>query len=137
VLVAEGHRVAVTGSAGEESLCNAVVDAVARPEVSSLAGRLDLGGLAGLVAGARLLVCGDTGVAHLATAYGTPSVLLFGPTAPDRWGPVIDTDRHTVIWHGDGSGDPHADQVDPALRAITVEEVVTAAVRLLAARVTV
>ncbi len=54
-------------------------------------GRLGLGGLAGRVASARLLVCGDTGVAHLATACGTPSVLLFGPTDPRagarRWIP--------------------------------------------------
>jgi predicted dinucleotide-binding enzyme len=38
--------------------------------------------LAALVAGAALVVCGDTGPGHLATAFGTPSVLLFGPTPP-------------------------------------------------------
>jgi len=133
VLVEEGNRVVVTGSAAEERLCNAIVDAVARPEVLSMAGLLDLSALSRVVAGARLVVCGDTGVAHLATAYGTPSVLLFGPTAPDRWGPAIDTDRHTVIWHGDGNGDPHAGVLDPALAAITVGEVATASARLLAA----
>jgi hypothetical protein len=128
-LVDEGHTVVLTGSAAEEGLCAAVADAV--PRVSSMAGLLDLGGLASLVAGARLLVCGDTGVAHLATAYGTPSVLLFGPTPPDRWGPAVDLDRHTVIWHGEGEGDPHAEQVDAALASITVEEVRVAATGLL------
>src|SRR5207237_79615 len=42
------------------------------------------------------LVCGDTGVAHLATALGTPSVLLFGPVPPSRWGPLADPELHTV-----------------------------------------
>ena len=35
--------------------------------------------MSAVVARARMVVCGDTGVAHLASAYGTPSVLLFGP----------------------------------------------------------
>ena len=40
------------------------------------------------------VVCGDTGVAHLATAFGTPSVVLFGPTPPRRVGPAAGRPRH-------------------------------------------
>ena len=90
--------------------------------VRSLAGTLDLPGLADVVGRARLLVCGDTGVAHLATALGTPSVLLFGPVSPARWGPAVDPHLHTVLWHGDGAGDPHGPEVDPALAAVTALE---------------
>ena len=43
--------------------------------------------LAALVAAARVVVSGDTGVAHLATAYRRPSVVLFGPVSPALWGP--------------------------------------------------
>lgn len=129
-LVAAGLRVLVTGSAAEAPRCAAVVDGVAGTR--SVAGTLGLPTLAALVAGCRLLVCGDTGVAHLATAVGAPSVLLFGPTSPAGWGPVLDVDRHVVLWHGDGSGDPHADGLDPALAAVTVAEVVAAAGSLLA-----
>jgi ADP-heptose:LPS heptosyltransferase len=95
-----------------------------------------LGALATRVATARLLVCGDTGVAHLATAYRTPSVLLFGPTAPRHWGPAVDPDLHIVLWHGDDGhlGDPHGAAVDPALEMITVAEVLAAAASLLADR---
>ncbi|MEE6282047.1 glycosyltransferase family 9 protein [Georgenia sp. MJ170] len=129
-LAAAGHRVVVTGSAGEQSLCAQVVAGVTGAR--SVAGELNLPELASLVAGARLLVCGDTGVAHLATAVATASVLLFGPTPPATWGPAIDLERHIVLWHGAGAGDPHGDEVDPALAAVTVDEVATAAEHLLA-----
>jgi ADP-heptose:LPS heptosyltransferase len=52
------------------------------------------------------VVCGDTGVAHHATALGIRSVLLFGPTSPHAWGPWDAADRHRVLWTG-RTGDPH------------------------------
>jgi ADP-heptose:LPS heptosyltransferase len=135
-LVARGLRVALTGTADERGLCERVARATAAPPgaVSVLAGTLDVPALARRVAGAGLLVCGDTGVAHVATAVGAPSVLLFGPTPPDLWGPAIDTDRHAVIWHGDDAapGDPHGSSTDPALARIEASEVVAAADDLLA-----
>ena len=111
------HRVVVTAGPSERDLAAAV-----GADVLST----DLVGLAALVAGAALVVCGDTGVAHLATAYGTPSVLLFGPTPPAEWGPR--QGPHTVLWHG-GRGDPHGTEPDPTLLAITVAEVTAAAGR--------
>ncbi|TRW44736.1 glycosyltransferase family 9 protein [Georgenia yuyongxinii] len=133
-LVETGHQVLLTGSAAEARICAAILAgasaASARitgtragaPGARSLAGTLDLPGLADVVGRASLLVCGDTGVAHLATALGTPSVLLFGPVSPAAWGPAVDPHLHTVLWHGDGTGDPHAATVDPALDAITSDE---------------
>ncbi|HEX7120350.1 MAG TPA: glycosyltransferase family 9 protein [Longimicrobiales bacterium] len=47
---------------------------------ATVAGQLDLLGSAAVLAGARALASGDTGVMHLATAVGTPVVALFGPT---------------------------------------------------------
>ncbi|WP_061294028.1 glycosyltransferase family 9 protein [Herbidospora cretacea] len=82
--------------------------------------------LADLVRDARLLICGDTGVAHLAAAFGTPSVVLFGPTPPALWGPP--PGPHQVIWHGT-TGDPHGAAPDPGLLKITVTEVLGAARR--------
>jgi ADP-heptose:LPS heptosyltransferase len=132
-LARDGRRVVVTGSPDEQQLCAQVADG--RPGVRDLSGQLSVAALADLVAGAPLFVSGDTGPAHLATAYGTPSVLLFGPTSPHRWGPAVDPDRHVVLWHSDrvapGGGDPHAAELDPALAAIDVAEVRSAARRLL------
>ncbi|MEV4259360.1 glycosyltransferase family 9 protein, partial [Spirillospora sp. NPDC049652] len=68
----------------------------------------------------------DTGVAHLATAYRTPSVLLFGPTPPALWGPPPDRPEHTVLWK-ELRGDPHGTRPDPGLLRITPGEVVAAA----------
>jgi heptosyltransferase-3 len=43
--------------------------------------------LAGLLAKASLYVGPDTSVTHLAAATGCPTVALYGPTDPRRWGP--------------------------------------------------
>ena len=52
-----------------------------------MAGRTDVVQLAALIARAGRVLCGDTGVAHLAPAFGIPSVVLFGPVPPSEWGP--------------------------------------------------
>jgi ADP-heptose:LPS heptosyltransferase len=117
----EGHLVVLTGSPAELSAMERVRVAAGLPP-DAVARGTDLADLAALVAHARLVLCGDTGMAHLASAYGTPSVVLFGPTPPHRWGPPEDG-PHDVLWHGTGVGDPHADVPDPALLEITVDEV--------------
>jgi ADP-heptose:LPS heptosyltransferase len=127
-LQAEGHDVAITGGPGERELAR---------EIGALGGvdvltDLDVTGLLDLVGHARLLISGDTGVAHLAAAYAIASVTLFGPVSPARWGPPP-LARHQVLWHGDDTGDPHGTDVDPALLQITPPEVVAAARRALAA----
>lgn len=131
-LRAEGHRVVLTGGQGEAALAEEVRRMAGLDTTDVLAGRTDVLELAALVASARLVVCGDTGMAHLASAFGTPSVVLFGPTPPARWGPPVDgRHRHHVLWHGEGVGDPWADRVDPALAAVSVQEVLASAHDLL------
>ncbi|WMY77349.1 glycosyltransferase family 9 protein [Citricoccus sp. I39-566] len=128
-LAAGGHRVLVTGSAAEAGLGEAVAGGVAGVEDHT--GVHDVEELSALVRDAGLVLSGDTGVAHLATGWAVPSVVLFGPVPPARWGPAIDADLHTVLWHGDPDagtwGDPHGDTLDPLLEKITVDEVLEAA----------
>lgn len=139
-LHADGHRVVVTAGPAERALAESVAAGPVSDGVRAAGGSAVGGGgpvaevvtpgleeLAALVAGAALVVCGDTGVAHLATAYGTPSVLLFGPTPPVEWGPRAGP--HTVLWRGTGRGDPHGTDPDPALLELTVGEVLDAARR--------
>jgi ADP-heptose:LPS heptosyltransferase len=97
-----------------------------------VAGRTSLADLVALVASARLVVSGDTGVSHLASAFARPSVTLFGPVPPAEWGPPHEP-RHQVLWAGRPGyrGDPHGLELDPALAAITPDQVSRAAVRAL------
>jgi ADP-heptose:LPS heptosyltransferase len=64
-------------------------------------------------------------VAHLATALGTPSLVLFGPTDPAEWGPPPERARHQVLWAG-RRGDPHGLRPDPGLLEIAPEDVLEA-----------
>jgi ADP-heptose:LPS heptosyltransferase len=125
--------VAVTGSAQERALAEEVRRRASLPAESVLAGRTSPLELAGLVVGARLVVCGDTGVAHLATACRRPSVVLFGPTPPRLWGPPAGG-PHVVLWKGDpddtSKGDPHGATPDLRLLQITVPEVIEAVTRV-------
>jgi len=52
-----------------------------------LDGCLTLGELGALLRAVQLLITVDTGPMHIAQAFATPTVALFGPTSPLRWGP--------------------------------------------------
>lgn len=132
-LAAAGHRVLVTGGPGERDDASAVAQRARLPERDVLAGRTSAGELAAVVAAASLVVAPDTGVAHLATAVGTPSVVLFGPTPPALWGPPPDRPRHRVLWAG-RTGDNDAPHADPGLLEISAEQVLEAALSALAPR---
>jgi ADP-heptose:LPS heptosyltransferase len=122
-----GRAVVVTGGPDEAPVCAQVAAAGAE----DLCGRLSLAQLLELVATSPLLLSGDTGAAHVATAARTPSVLLFGPTSPARWGPAVDQDRHRVLWRsraGDEPGDPHGVSPDPVLLRTTVRDVLAGTV---------
>lgn len=115
-----GLRIVLTGVASEASLTGRLASA-ARGGVLDLAGRTSLGGLAALVEGARLVVANDTGVAHVAAALRTPSVVIFTGSDPARWA-ALDASRHTAVGEGTTVPGAHgvrpdADEVIAAVRA--------------------
>jgi ADP-heptose:LPS heptosyltransferase len=128
-LAAAGEDVRITGGPAEVELARSVAARAGLGEEAVLAGRTTSTlELAALVAAARVVVSGDTGVAHLATAYRRPSVVLPGPVSPALWGPPPRR-RHVVVWHGEvhgGTGDPWGTELDPALARTTVTEVTAA-----------
>ncbi|HXF71210.1 MAG TPA: glycosyltransferase family 9 protein [Actinomycetota bacterium] len=90
-----GAQVVVIGTAPEAGVAARVAAAMRRP-ASTLAGRLSLPALLGLLARARLVVSNDSGPLHLAAALGTRTVGIYwcgnlinaGPLATARHRPV-------------------------------------------------
>ncbi|NKX50028.1 glycosyltransferase family 9 protein, partial [Arthrobacter deserti] len=128
-LARSGHRVVLTGSSAERPRAAAVAELAGLPEDSVVAGRQPLDRFAALIAGAALVVSADTGAAHLATAYRRPSVVIFGPAPVAEWGPpegphIVLTDESLRV------GDTFSALPDPALLAVTAEDVLAAASRL-------
>lgn len=85
-LARSGHAVVVTGDPSERALTAFV--AGSHPAVRDAGGTTTLDGLADELAAADVVVCGNSGPAHLAAAVGTPVVSLYAPTVPAvRWRP--------------------------------------------------
>ena len=94
-LAREG-RVVVLGSAADTPLGEAIVAAV--PGALDATGHLSLLASAELVGRCRVLVTNDSAPMHLASAMGTPTVAIFGPTVPDfGFGPLAP--RASVVGH--------------------------------------
>ncbi|MEO8077920.1 MAG: glycosyltransferase family 9 protein [Acidobacteriota bacterium] len=80
-----GLRSVILWGPGEEALARTVADA--SDGAARIAPPTAIVDLLALSRAASLMVSGDTGPLHLATAAGTPTVSLFGPTDPSRNGP--------------------------------------------------
>ncbi len=86
-LARKGGRLAVVGTASERGLVDRLVDGL-DGEAADLAGRLSLGGLAGLLEQATLLVGNDSGPRHLAAAVGTATVGVYWGVSLSSYGPL-------------------------------------------------
>jgi len=62
-----------------------------------MAGQTTFAQLAALLRCCQLALGSDSGPLHLASAVGTPTVHLFGPASPGKFGPWGDTGRHIVL----------------------------------------
>jgi ADP-heptose:LPS heptosyltransferase len=75
---------------GEEDLAKATAAAANGAAVASP--KTTLADVIALARGAAVMVSGDTGPTHMASAVGTPIVGLYGPTRPSRNGPLSPDD---------------------------------------------
>jgi ADP-heptose:LPS heptosyltransferase len=91
-----GLAVAINGTEEERRVLEPLL---ALPGVQSLLGS-SLQTLIPALANARCLVSVDTGTMHLATALGTPTVALFGPTIPELTGPYSKKTPFSVLKSG-------------------------------------
>ena len=120
----------VTWGPAERALADEIVassDGAAR-----LSPPTSVGELAAVMAGAALVVAGDTGPLHIAAAVGAPVVGLYGPTWPERNGPWDPADE--VISRADRCQCHHKRQCltgAPCIETIGLDEVLDAAERRL------
>lgn len=103
-------------------------------------GRFGLRGLSVLIDRAALVLSGDTGPMHIASAVNTPYVALFGPSPIERFAPLVGRGlpmAHRVPCgpchqlHCPNTGDNH----QLCMKLLTTDEVTAAALSWLAPRV--
>ena len=94
-LIVSGFHVVMTGAPSEAELVDAVRSRM-RQRAASLVGQTSLGGLAALLRLARLLICNDTGVSHVAAAVRAPSIVVACGSDVARWAPA-DRILHRVL----------------------------------------
>ncbi|HEY8917672.1 MAG TPA: glycosyltransferase family 9 protein [Chitinophaga sp.] len=92
-----GYQVVLTGTADEQPLVGAVADHMQNPSLNA-AGKTNLGAMGVLLKGAAMLLANCTGVAHMADALQTPSVIISMDGEAPRWA-ALDTELHrTFDW---------------------------------------
>ena len=96
--VATRLPVVIIGGKDDQAQADAIVAAVPPDRVVSAVGRLSLLASAELIGRARALVSNDSSPTHMASAMGTPTITIFGPTVPDfGFGPLAP--RSAVAGH--------------------------------------
>jgi heptosyltransferase-2/heptosyltransferase-3 len=124
----------LTGSDGERELCADIAGGLANAH--DLSGQTPLEVLIEVLRGADVVAGPDSGPLHLAVATGTPTVHLYGPSDPVRYGPWGPAERHWVVsagWTCPRCGDLSLsrDAGCGCMIAITVDQVVDAIQSLL------
>lgn len=95
-----GMTVVLTGSGKEIDLTSMVAEHMRTPAINAAAS-ISIGAMAALMSHARLLICNDTGVSHIAAGLRLPSVVIFSTADIRRWAP-LDPDLHRSLWDPEG-----------------------------------
>ncbi len=130
-----GARIVIVAGESDKSLGDEVA-ALLEGGCVNLSGRTTVADLASVLRRVRLFVSNDSGPVHIACAVGTPVIAIFGRSdrglSPRRWGPT--GGRDVVLYKDAGCDECLAHNCKrgfACLEAITVDEVVAAAGRIL------
>ncbi len=83
------YNCAVVLTGGNSETDRQYGDALAPTGAIDLMGKTSLKELLALIRAARLVICPDSGPAHMATTVDTPVIALFATSNPDRTGPYL------------------------------------------------
>lgn len=92
----------LVGSKAEEDVCHKVfqgLDSDTKNKVINMAGKTSLKELIILINQAGLIVANDSGVAHIAGAFGRHTVVFFGPSTPERFSPLSLHQERIKVFH--------------------------------------
>lgn len=85
----ESNRIVVIGSAADRAVATEIARSVSAAPIVDTCGELSVLESAELIGRARAIVTNDSAPQHLASAMGTPTLTLYGPTVPDfGFGPL-------------------------------------------------
>jgi lipopolysaccharide heptosyltransferase II len=97
LLINAGRKVVLLGSGRDQKIADLIK--LAQPEVIDFCGQTNLAEAAALLKKARLVVCNDSGLMHLAAAIGGRIIAIFGPTHPDEKKPLAA--GNIAVWKGE------------------------------------
>ena len=96
--LAGDYKIAVVGSKADSAIAKEITDALPPDTVIDATGVLPLLASAELIGRAQAIVTNDSAPQHLASAMGTPTLTIFGPTVPEfGFGPLAE--RNAVAGH--------------------------------------
>jgi len=84
------------GSGKEADLCQEIAGAAGHATCLNLAGKTPLLQAFALIAAARAVISNDSGLMHVAAAFGVPQVAVFGSSSPLHTPPL--SDKAQVVW---------------------------------------
>lgn len=102
ILIDSGYAIVVTGGPEDARRAQQLVEMIGSPKVVSLAAKVTLTEVVGVVRKAVCIVCVNTGIMHLSAMLDTPMISLHGPTNPFRWGPVTKESGVLAVSRRDG-----------------------------------
>jgi heptosyltransferase II len=90
------HPVVLLGSAKEADLCAEIAHVAGEGKCLDLSGKTPLDQAFALIAAARAMVSNDSGLMHVAAAFGVPQVAVFGSSSPLHTPPL--NGKAQVVW---------------------------------------